>query len=228
MSVVLGLLVYHGSHYVCQVCFDQVNILTHTTQVPPECYQLEKIEKTRKNMTDQDLQELYGVTESDTERDLSSPFTDCRNIAVDEMSKTSCNDGTCKEISDAELIVYFFVMRRVFQLIITCKILVFIVQVWISMLFHLLILTVMLMIILHLMNLRYKVTKMSVQITLTRIIVTMGYVMGFIVFWAIRRVETMRELVVLCGIFSEEKILTSYKIILGNMPRNSGTSIAIL
>jgi hypothetical protein len=38
----------------------------------------------------------------------------------------------------------------------------------------------------------------------------------------------MRELVVLCGIFSEEKILTSYKIILGNMPQNSGTSIAIL
>jgi len=45
-------------------------------------------------MKEQDLQELYGVSES-------------RNITVDEMPKTSCNDGTCKEISDSELVVYF-------------------------------------------------------------------------------------------------------------------------
>jgi len=44
----------------------------------------------------------------------------------------------------------------------------------------------------------------------------------------IRRVESMRELVVPCGIFSEERMLTSYKIILRNTPWNSGTSIAIL
>ena len=77
-----------------QVCFVQVNILTHIAQVPYECYQPEKIEKTRKKMKEQDLQELYGVSES-------------RNITVDEMPKTSCNDGTCKEISDSELVVYF-------------------------------------------------------------------------------------------------------------------------
>jgi hypothetical protein len=48
------------------------------------------------------------------------------------------------------------------------------------------------------------------------------------VFWIIRRVESMRELVVPCGIFSEERMLTSYKIIIRNTPWNSGTSIAIL
>jgi len=84
------------------------------------------------------------------------------------------------------------------------NILVFIVQVWTSMLYHLLIL-----------NLRYKVRQASVQTTLTRIKVMLGCITG-------------RELVVLYGIFSEEKILTSYKIILGNVPWNSGTSIAIL
>ncbi|XP_066336268.1 lysine-specific demethylase JMJ26-like isoform X3 [Miscanthus floridulus] len=58
---------------------DAVNILTHTAQVPYECYQPVKIEKTRKKMKEQDLQELYGVSES-------------RNITVDEMPKTSCLD----------------------------------------------------------------------------------------------------------------------------------------
>jgi len=64
------------------------------------------------------------------------------------------------------------------------NILVFIVQVWTSMLYHLLIL-----------NLRYKVRQASVQTTLTRIKVMLGCITG-------------RELVVLYGIFSEEKILT--------------------
>lgn len=84
--------------------FGQVNILTHTAQVPYARYQLEKIEKTRKKMKEQDLQELYGVSELN----LSSPFTDSRNISADEMSKTSCNYGTYKEISDDELIVYLW------------------------------------------------------------------------------------------------------------------------
>ncbi|ONM06881.1 Transcription factor jumonji (jmjC) domain-containing protein [Zea mays] len=68
---------------------DAVNILTHTAQVPYARYQLEKIEETRKKMKEQDLQELYGVSELN----LSSPFTDSRNISADEMSKTSCNYG---------------------------------------------------------------------------------------------------------------------------------------
>jgi hypothetical protein len=95
-------------------------------------------------------------------------------------------------------------MKIVLQLIIIYNILVFIVQVWTSMMYHLLI-----------MNLRYKVGQASVQITLTRIEVMLGCITG-------------REPVVPYGIFSEEKILTRYKIILGNMPRNSGTSFAIL
>jgi hypothetical protein len=52
--------------------------------------------------------------------------------------------------------------------------------------------------------------------------------MEVIVSRTIRRVGSKRDLVVPCGIFSEERILTSYKIILRSMPWNSGTSIAIL
>ena len=91
--------------------FYQVNILTHTTQVTYEGYQLEKIEKLRKKMKEQDLQELYGVSESGTERDLLSSSTDSRNLTVEETSKTSCNDGTYKEISDGELMVYFWLSK---------------------------------------------------------------------------------------------------------------------
>lgn len=71
------------------MCFYQVNILTHTTQVTYEGYQLKKIEKLRKKMKVQDLQELYGVSEPGTERDLLSSSTD----SIDETSKTSCNNG---------------------------------------------------------------------------------------------------------------------------------------
>lgn len=80
--------------------------MTHTAEVPYEGYQPEKIEKVRKKMKEQDLHELYGVSESGTELDLSSPFTDSRNITVDEMP----NDGTCKEISDSEPVKKFLIV----------------------------------------------------------------------------------------------------------------------
>ncbi|CAN6304391.1 unnamed protein product [Urochloa humidicola] len=44
-------------------------------------------------MKEQDLQELYGASESSTEPDLSPTSTDTRNRSVDETSKTSYNDG---------------------------------------------------------------------------------------------------------------------------------------
>ncbi|CAL4926134.1 unnamed protein product [Urochloa decumbens] len=72
---------------------DAVNILTHTADVPLETKTLKEIEKIRKKMKKQDLQELYGVLESITEPDLSPTSTDSRNITVDEASKTSCDDG---------------------------------------------------------------------------------------------------------------------------------------
>ena len=50
---------------------------------------------------------------------------------------------------------------------------------------------------------------------LTRIKVMLGCITG-------------RELVVLYGIFSEERILINYKIILGNMPQSFGISTVIL
>uniref|UniRef100_A0A0A9DAE2 Uncharacterized protein n=1 Tax=Arundo donax TaxID=35708 RepID=A0A0A9DAE2_ARUDO len=43
-------------------------------------------------------------------------------------------------------------------------------------------------------------------------------------FW---RVQSNITLLVLCGIFSAERILRNYKIILESMPRNSGIFIAI-
>ncbi|XP_062211756.1 lysine-specific demethylase JMJ26-like [Phragmites australis] len=79
---------------------DAVNILTHTAEVSYETYQLQKIEKARKKMREQDLQELYGVLESGTERGLSPSCTESRDIAVDETSNTPRNDRTCKDISD--------------------------------------------------------------------------------------------------------------------------------
>ncbi|CAL4934651.1 unnamed protein product [Urochloa decumbens] len=72
---------------------DAVNILTHTADVTLETKTLKEIEKIRKKMKKQDLQELYGVLESSTEPDLSPTSTDSRNITVDEASKTSCDDG---------------------------------------------------------------------------------------------------------------------------------------
>jgi lysine-specific demethylase 3 len=86
---------------VIKCVFYQVNILTHTTQVTYEGYQLKKIEKLRKKMKEQDLQELYGVSESGTERDLLSSSTDSRNLTVDETSKISCKDaGQCSDYID--------------------------------------------------------------------------------------------------------------------------------
>ncbi|KAG0548632.1 hypothetical protein BDA96_01G183200 [Sorghum bicolor] len=80
---------------------DAVNILTHTTQVTYEGYQHKKIEKLRKKMKEQDLQELYGVLESGTERDLLSSSTDSRNLTIDETSKISCKDaGQCSDYID--------------------------------------------------------------------------------------------------------------------------------
>ncbi|CAN6287576.1 unnamed protein product [Urochloa humidicola] len=78
---------------------DAVNILTHTAEVPREPKTLEQIEKIREKIKEQDLQELYGASESSTEPDLS-PSIDSRNITVDETSKTSCKYGVYKDISD--------------------------------------------------------------------------------------------------------------------------------
>lgn len=83
----------------CAKClFDQVNILMHTAEVPYETYTrtLKNIEKIRGKMKEQDLEELYGVSEFSTERDLSPTSTDSRNITVDKTSTISCNDGNCK------------------------------------------------------------------------------------------------------------------------------------
>ena len=88
--------------------FDQVNILTHTAEVPYETYPLKEIEKTRKKMKEQDLQELYGVSESSIEHNLSQTFTNSKNVTMDETSKTSCNDSICKDISDGELYMFTF------------------------------------------------------------------------------------------------------------------------
>ncbi|XP_025795610.1 lysine-specific demethylase JMJ25-like isoform X1 [Panicum hallii] len=79
---------------------DAVNILTHTAEVPYETYPLKEIEETRKNMKGQDLQELYGVSESSIIPNLSPTSTNSRNVTMDETSKTSCNDSICKDISD--------------------------------------------------------------------------------------------------------------------------------
>nr|CAB3494045.1 unnamed protein product [Digitaria exilis] len=74
---------------------DAVNILMHTAEVPYETYTrtLKNIEKIRGKMKEQDLEELYGVSEFSTERDLSPTSTDSRNITVDKTSTISCNDG---------------------------------------------------------------------------------------------------------------------------------------
>ncbi|XP_012704397.3 lysine-specific demethylase JMJ25 isoform X1 [Setaria italica] len=72
---------------------DAVNILTHTAEVPDETYPPKKIEKIRKKMKEQDLQELYGGLESSTEHNLPPTSTDSQNITVDETTKTSCHDG---------------------------------------------------------------------------------------------------------------------------------------
>lgn len=80
----------------CEKClFYQVNILTHTAEVPDETYPPKKIEKIRKKMKEQDLQELYGGLESSTEHNLPPTSTDSQNITVDETTKTSCHDGIC-------------------------------------------------------------------------------------------------------------------------------------
>ena len=81
--------------------FYQVNILTHTTQVTYEGYQLEKIEKLRKKMKEQDLRELYGVLEAGTEHNLSQSSTESSNIAFDETSNTLCNPLMHKRIGGA-------------------------------------------------------------------------------------------------------------------------------
>nr|CAB3494020.1 unnamed protein product [Digitaria exilis] len=65
---------------------DQVNILTHTAEVAYNTYQLQMMEKTRKKMREQDLNELYGGLESGTDHGLS-PSADFR-------------DGACEDISD--------------------------------------------------------------------------------------------------------------------------------
>ncbi|RLN42252.1 hypothetical protein C2845_PM01G35740 [Panicum miliaceum] len=79
---------------------DAVNILTHTAEVPYETYPLKEIEETRKKMKEQDLRELYGVSESSIKHNLSPASTNSRNVTMDETSKTSCNDSICKDISD--------------------------------------------------------------------------------------------------------------------------------
>ncbi|WVZ59777.1 hypothetical protein U9M48_009876 [Paspalum notatum var. saurae] len=73
---------------------DAVNILTHTAEV--STYQLQEIEKMRKQMKEQDLVELYGGLEPDTECQLSPSSADSRGISVDGTSNTSCNDDICK------------------------------------------------------------------------------------------------------------------------------------
>uniref|UniRef100_A0A0E0KFC1 JmjC domain-containing protein n=1 Tax=Oryza punctata TaxID=4537 RepID=A0A0E0KFC1_ORYPU len=59
---------------------DAVNILMHTAEVSYDTEQLDKIAKTKKQMREQDLQELFGVSESGT-----------KGKADDEASKISCS-----------------------------------------------------------------------------------------------------------------------------------------
>ena len=144
--------------------FDQVNILTHTAEVPYETYPLKEIEETRKKMKEQDLQEFYGVSESSIEHNLSQTSTNSRNVTMDETSKTSCNDSICKDISDGVL----YMLSLIFNLIQhSC--------------FHCAGLDtnavtpidsekVMLGINIHLMNLRYKARQPSVPITLAMVV----------------------------------------------------------
>ncbi|KAF8722085.1 hypothetical protein HU200_022717 [Digitaria exilis] len=65
---------------------DSVNILTHTAEVAYDTYQFQMMEKTRKKMRAQDLNELYGGLGSGTDHGLS-PSADFR-------------DGVCEDISD--------------------------------------------------------------------------------------------------------------------------------
>ncbi|TVU46240.1 hypothetical protein EJB05_05765, partial [Eragrostis curvula] len=83
---------------------DAVNILTHTAEVSYGTGQLKKIEQLRKKMKEQDLQELYGVLESGTERSISPSSTDSRDIA-DGISKKSGldTDGNVKVFSGVTL-----------------------------------------------------------------------------------------------------------------------------
>ncbi|KAL6635414.1 hypothetical protein ACP70R_028085 [Stipagrostis hirtigluma subsp. patula] len=69
---------------------DAVNILTHTADVTCQEYQIPLIEKIKKDMRAQDLQELYGGLEFRTELGLSPSPSGSRD-AVDEASKTTCS-----------------------------------------------------------------------------------------------------------------------------------------
>ncbi|TVU46224.1 hypothetical protein EJB05_05745 [Eragrostis curvula] len=69
---------------------DAVYILTHTAEVPYETHHLQLIERTRKKMREQDLQELYSVLQSGTE--CGSQSTDSRVLTADRTSKASCKD----------------------------------------------------------------------------------------------------------------------------------------
>ncbi|PNT64314.1 lysine-specific demethylase JMJ25 isoform X3 [Brachypodium distachyon] len=69
---------------------DAVNILTHTAEVPIETYNLPQIEKVKKNMRDQDLQELYGDVNSHSEIILEPCIVKPQNKSADEAPKLIC------------------------------------------------------------------------------------------------------------------------------------------
>lgn len=67
---------------------DAVNILTHTAEVDSEIYDHPRIEKVQKDMRKQDLQELYGDLNSDTEVKPLPSVGSCK-ISADELM-SSC------------------------------------------------------------------------------------------------------------------------------------------
>ncbi len=94
--------------------FYQVNILTHTAEVPCETYDAVRIKNTQKKMKMQDDMEIYGMIESGSELKPSACPVELGNKAVGEAPKASCskeNVHTLKDKSNGWWRKYTFGMK---------------------------------------------------------------------------------------------------------------------